>query len=562
MLDDLTSPGAQTADRAEMEADALHSASGALETFLNGLRRDVLRAGHAPTLGEVLGSWSKVVDTLVQDLSGDEATRARLTNSAVPVNALATARATLSFAQEGKLSKAATRREMYDALDPATGTWDRAIDGLELRGVNWQAALDAIVRTEATAAQGRTSLAATRAAGYPSKMWVARHDSKTRPAHLYASGQTVPVDQDFIVGGYTMDYPGDPTAPPELTWNCRCVMVAAGDLPASSPLNPDPTPAPTLDQQLAAQVPDPDMPLADRVRLAVKEIGGGYDEYVGIETLRSRLADVPRSELDKVLRSLKQSPDVTILQDVDSRRMSEERRDAQIIIGGEAQHLLKLRDPIDVAEEEEFQRSFVKKTAPPPPIKGQELAESLSKLSYPQNYSDAQIDAMGNYQGLDYAAINRGLRGAEPLPEKYTATVRELDELISNSPPLADAALVYRGLRSDDHLPEGSLVGRVIRDKAFTSVTIKEIIANKFLNSGETLIEIVLPSGARAAPVNHISAHGLTPNRPLAATAKTFNTYEGELLLPRNSSLQVISEERRNWGSYSNIRVIRAEVIL
>lgn len=59
------------------------------------------------------------------------------------------------------------------------------------------------------------------------KRWVAHHDERTRHSHLAANGQTVAIDDPFIVGGAALAFPGDPSAPMEEVANCRCVMVPA-----------------------------------------------------------------------------------------------------------------------------------------------------------------------------------------------------------------------------------------------------------------------------------------------------------------------------------------------
>lgn len=55
-----------------------------------------------------------------------------------------------------------------------------------------------------------------------SKVWLAHHDSRTRPTHRIADGQNVPINAKFLVGNFPMDHPGDPTAPPGEVINCRC----------------------------------------------------------------------------------------------------------------------------------------------------------------------------------------------------------------------------------------------------------------------------------------------------------------------------------------------------
>lgn len=52
--------------------------------------------------------------------------------------------------------------------------------------------------------------------------WVAVHDARTRHQHREADGQKIQVGEKFIVDGYEMEAPADPTAPAYLVYNCRC----------------------------------------------------------------------------------------------------------------------------------------------------------------------------------------------------------------------------------------------------------------------------------------------------------------------------------------------------
>jgi len=81
------------------------------------------------------------------------------------------------------------------------------------------------LRTEATATQNSTSMAALAAAGYTSKRWISHHDKLVRPSHLAANGQTVPMSASFSVGSSSLLYPGDPMGSPGERENCRCVLV-------------------------------------------------------------------------------------------------------------------------------------------------------------------------------------------------------------------------------------------------------------------------------------------------------------------------------------------------
>lgn len=54
------------------------------------------------------------------------------------------------------------------------------------------------------------------------KRWKALLDSRTRPDHVTANGQTVEINQKFIVGGSPANYPRDPSLPMSQLANCRC----------------------------------------------------------------------------------------------------------------------------------------------------------------------------------------------------------------------------------------------------------------------------------------------------------------------------------------------------
>lgn len=58
------------------------------------------------------------------------------------------------------------------------------------------------------------------------KEWMATLDSHTRDTHEELDGQRVPINEPFEAGGYSIMYPGDPSAAPAMVYNCRCTMVA------------------------------------------------------------------------------------------------------------------------------------------------------------------------------------------------------------------------------------------------------------------------------------------------------------------------------------------------
>jgi len=59
------------------------------------------------------------------------------------------------------------------------------------------------------------------------KVWLNTHDARTRPSHVEAGGQEVPMEGPFRVGGFDLMYPGDPQGPPGEVINCRCTFTVA-----------------------------------------------------------------------------------------------------------------------------------------------------------------------------------------------------------------------------------------------------------------------------------------------------------------------------------------------
>ena len=61
------------------------------------------------------------------------------------------------------------------------------------------------------------------------KRWVATNDARTRPAHASANGQTVDMNEKFVVGGAEMDFAGDSAGGAKNVVNCRCVIIYADE---------------------------------------------------------------------------------------------------------------------------------------------------------------------------------------------------------------------------------------------------------------------------------------------------------------------------------------------
>jgi len=61
------------------------------------------------------------------------------------------------------------------------------------------------------------------------KRWISTGDARTRPTHASANGQTVDIDENFLVGGTEMEFAGDSKGGAKNVVNCRCVIVYADE---------------------------------------------------------------------------------------------------------------------------------------------------------------------------------------------------------------------------------------------------------------------------------------------------------------------------------------------
>jgi hypothetical protein len=57
------------------------------------------------------------------------------------------------------------------------------------------------------------------------RMWLSTIDSRTRPSHVLTDGQRVGLTEPFIVGGFPLMFPGDPSGPAGEVIQCRCTTL-------------------------------------------------------------------------------------------------------------------------------------------------------------------------------------------------------------------------------------------------------------------------------------------------------------------------------------------------
>jgi hypothetical protein len=250
----IDSPAAAFARQAAMEALVESTLAWAMRGFLDDVEMLARRDGTFMNAGDVSYSWLTRMsyEALATRLPDDVAAYLAdvQTQAATPGEAYTTAMAVLTASNERAWSAELTSDVLSTALsmdtppvvltaaapDPTSRRGKAVREAFDLalnsQGISWADAAKRDARTAVTGLDGLRATNAMRQQEVPYKQWVARHDERTRPTHVAADGQRVPLDQPFNVGGAALMHPGDRSGPVGETINCRCVTIGA-DQPAA-----------------------------------------------------------------------------------------------------------------------------------------------------------------------------------------------------------------------------------------------------------------------------------------------------------------------------------------
>lgn len=118
------------------------------------------------------------------------------------------------------------RTRLGAALEEGAGIKEMIEIVREVMEIRSTTGAEVIARTEAMGAVNGGMLEAWKQSGVVvAKTWLATLDDRVRDTHREAHGQTVPIDEDFEVGGLHGPAPGQIGDPAE-DCNCRCTMKA------------------------------------------------------------------------------------------------------------------------------------------------------------------------------------------------------------------------------------------------------------------------------------------------------------------------------------------------
>lgn len=241
------SPGRAVSDRELAELRILSALLVNYSSWVAGAITEALRGSTADILEVVLDEQFQTVvveptlDAAVMEGYKDRA-GATLSQYTVVTDAIDVIKAIREYAAAKALTKRGTRGLLRDALTPDAKVLERVPDQLVAiggkgaprlvhpklpfveRGMSYRDRMTATARTLSTGMEGWAARKQAERDGDELR-WVTMRDNKVRPAHVHAQGQTVPYDEPFYVGTYPMWFPGDPSAPEELTVNCRCSLA-------------------------------------------------------------------------------------------------------------------------------------------------------------------------------------------------------------------------------------------------------------------------------------------------------------------------------------------------
>lgn len=327
------------------------------------------------------------------------------------------------------------------------------------------------------------------------KVWMATLDGHTRTNHRKLDGQSVDVDEPFKIGGYSIMYPGDRRAKPEMVYNCRCTMVS--------------------------ELVDYPTPLTDRYdnedgKPVVDMTYEQWFKYKGGDT--SILEAVKKAKPEPI--NVKPTVDSLISSAVQSGSL--EKRQGDVILyylnhgqfppsgdkawGGlpsSAYQKKKLKQMAEQYSNGTVGRNVVQESVPKKAVKEKpvpktwdqydvssmsraEANEWIKKRMLDAGYSPKQLDAMTSYM-MESDMMNAFLRGDGWYDQSIIKT------LASTMKPYSGTDSVYRGvdgrvlgIRSTDSVESlrKKLVGKTFTDKGFMSTSKSLDVAKDFSQRG------------------------------------------------------------------------------
>jgi hypothetical protein len=162
-----------------------------------------------------------------------------------------------------------------------------------------------------------------------------------------------------------------------------------------------------------------------------------------------------------------------------------------------------------------------------------------ANLPFQMRLEDLQIADLKNYQADVYRALNRALRGLEPVTMDDLVMAKEIDSAIACAAIPRDM-IVYRGFRRNvvNELEPGD----TFTDNGFSSSSLSETVARERFAYGDgAIFQFVARKGTHAIYLDDLI---------------TFPKPELEILFPRGTSFRILSKEIRHGITYFMVELI------
>lgn len=138
-----------------------------------------------------------------------------------------------------------------------------------------------------------------------------------------------------------------------------------------------------------------------------------------------------------------------------------------------------------------------------------------------------------------YGPLNDALRLGGDVPGGLKRLQDDLDATVGRSTVGADV-VAYRGVSGDlakALLNDPDLVGSVLEDRAYTSVSLRERIAQRFDDGEGATLEIGVPKNAQGAAIAGVA----------------YAPEEAEVLLHRGNRMRIIGIDRESRRIYAEV---------
>lgn len=186
---------------------------------------------------------------------------------------------------------------------------------------------------------------------------------------------------------------------------------------------------------------------------------------------------------------------------------------------------------------------------PSGPLRGEDADRYLANLVDVDTIPEASRRAIWAYSGPN-SPINPTLRARE-LPDNpdIAQVVADLDVAFDAVPATGRDIVVTRGMRHVGRFLPPDATGFQHEDIGYRSTSTSHDVAASFLGAkapGPMIVEIIIPAGSRVLPVETIG---------------TQFPGQREVLLPRNSRIEFVSDETRTEPNGREVRYATARVV-